>query len=143
MAGIILRTDEHSEIRDILLGRISSRTLHLPKGFVRPNEAPAEALARVLATETGWRPRTSESIDEVVSEDYAFDPRETDHAWVECRASLHVYAFDEVAWYPLETETINRLATGQAPLVRAAIALLEKSERLEPGRAESLLVATG
>jgi ADP-ribose pyrophosphatase len=101
----------------------------------------------------GWRPETS---GEVVFEGHTYDPRQTDHAWVETRAYLYLLDvagvaetfepgehFDEVRWWPLEAETVNRVPSGQARFIRESITRLMESGSMEKSAAESLLARTG
>jgi hypothetical protein len=92
----------------------------------------------------------------VLSEGYTYDFRQTDHAWVETRALLFFDAegtlpdlltpgagFEEVKWQPLDAATINRVPSGQAVYLRAAVQSLGDSGRLASATAESLLASTG
>jgi ADP-ribose pyrophosphatase len=151
----LVRTNEATGELEILLGnKEGGQDLELPKGFVLPGEEPDEAVARVLESETGWRPSGLDS--EVVFEGYTYDPRETDNAWVESRVSLIVAGsdlrrstfrpggeFDEVKWWPLEAETINRVPSGQARFVRESLTRLMEAGHLDKATAENLLTATG
>ena len=151
----LVRTNAATGELEILLGnKEGGQDLELPKGFVLPGEEPDEAVARVLESETGWRPSGLDS--EVVFEGYTYDPRETDNAWVESRVSLIVASsdlrrstfrpggeFDEVKWWPLEAETINRVPSGQARFVRESLTRLMEAGHLDKATAENLLTATG
>ncbi len=151
----LMRTNEATGQLEILLGNEEEgQNLELPKGFVLPGEEPEAAVLRVLESETGWRP--SEHQSEIVFEGYTYDPRQTDHAWVESRVSLIVVGgdlgrstfrpggeFDEVKWWPLEAETINRVPSGQARFVRESITRLVEAGQMDKSTAESLLAATG
>jgi ADP-ribose pyrophosphatase YjhB (NUDIX family) len=155
VAVTLVRTNESTGQLEILLGnKEEGQDLELPKGFVLPGEEPDAAVVRVLESETGWRPSNVES--EVVFEGYTYDPRQTDHAWVESRVSLIVAGsdlrrstfrpggeFDEVKWWPLDAETINRVPSGQARFVRESLTKLMAAGRMEKALAESLLAATG
>ena len=94
--------------------------------------------------------------DEVVFEGYTYDPRQTDHAWVESRVYLLDTEdgaapesfdpggeFDEVKWWPLTAETINRVPSGTARFIREGVTALKDSGRMEAAAAESLLAETG
>lgn len=155
VAVTLMRTNEATGQLEILLGNEEEgQNLELPKGFVLPGEEPEAAVLRVLESETGWRP--SELQSEIVFEGYTYDPRQTDHAWVESRVSLIVVGgdlgrstfqpggeFDEVKWWPLEAETINRVPSGQARFVRDSITRLVEAGDLDKAAAEDLLAATG
>ncbi len=100
-----------------------------------PNEAPAQALQRVVKAETGWQLDVSSAAG--IFDGYVYDPRQTDHAWVEIRAeSLHCAfdeaetsfrpggQFEEVRWHPLDPATVNRIPSGQSDYVRKAIGVI-------------------
>jgi hypothetical protein len=95
-------------------------------------------------------------VGEVVYGGYTFDPRQTDHAWVESRVSLIVVdgglrrgslrpggEFDEIRWWPLEAATVNRVPSGQARFVRETVTKLVEKGRIDRELADSLLAATG
>jgi ADP-ribose pyrophosphatase len=127
--------------------------LELPKGFLRPEEDPAVGVRRVLEGEAGCRVAVT---GEELSSGYAYDPRQTDHAWVESHAHLLFDAdgslpdllvpggaFDEIKWWPLEAATVNRMPSSQAAILRAAVQRLTETGRLEPDAARRLLESTG
>ena len=128
--------------------------LEVPKGFVRPSESPEDCLTRVMEADTGWG--ADDVTQQVVFEGYTYDPRQTDHAWVESRAYLMFDdqdsfpgsfepggEFDEVKWWPFEAETVNRVPSGLARFIREAVKVLEESGRMESTTAEFLLARTG
>ena len=154
VAAVVIRKNRAEEL-EILLGQSEDETeLEMAKGFLHSGETPEECLQRVLGTETGWAPDTEP--DEVVFEGFTFDPRQTDHAWVESLVYLLCAedgaapgsfdpggGFDEVKWWPLSAETINRLPSGTARFVREGVTALKDSGRMEADAAESLLAETG
>jgi len=154
VASVVIRTNRAQEL-EILLGQEEDETeLELAKGFAHPDETPETCLQRVLAGETGWSPETVP--DQVVFEGYTYDPRQTDHAWVESRAYLLDTGdgaapesfdpggeFDEVKWWPLNAETINKVPSGSARFIREAVMALKDNDRMEAAAAESLLAKTG
>jgi ADP-ribose pyrophosphatase len=156
VAAVITGPAGDSENTDILLGSAEgSMDLRLPKGFVLPGESLEQSVERVVATGTGWRPDLRAA--EMIVDGYAYDSRQTDHAWVELRA-YHLYLdkgtaaeleldpggdLDEVGWYPLTAETVNRVPSNQARLIREAVTRLQKSGRMEERTANALLSATG
>ena len=92
----------------------------------------------------------------MVSEGYTYDPRQTDHAWVESRVFLVDTEdsgapgsfdpggeYDEVKWWPLNPQTVNRLPSGTARFIREAVIVLKDSGRMDPEVAELLLAKTG
>ena len=169
VAATVIRRNEVTNELEIVLGTWEDSTqLALPKGFVLPTEKAEKCLGRVVASETGWDPGSGQG--EVVFEGYTYDPRQTDHAWVESRAYLLFDAdgsfpdmgasswsrafripgapgepseFDEVKWWPLDAATINRVPSGSAGFIRAAIQTLMKDKRMDTAFAEGLLSKTG
>ncbi len=51
--------------------------------------------------------------------------------------------FDEVGWWPLDADTVNRLPSDQARMVRESVTRLIESERLDRSVGEELLERTG
>jgi ADP-ribose pyrophosphatase len=154
VAAVAIRTNRAQEL-EILLGHEEDETeLEMAKGFVHSDETPEKCIQRVLAAETGWAPE--KAPDEVIFEGYTHDPRQTDHAWVESRVFL-IYLgagsapesfdpggeFDEVKWWPLTAEIINRVPSGTARFIREAVTALKDSKRLDAAAAETLLAKTG
>jgi ADP-ribose pyrophosphatase len=153
VAALVVRTNPDSGHLEVLLGgREDSSTLEALKGFVLPNEKAEDALRRTLAREAGWEP--GDSPCDVVFEDYTYDSRQTDNAWVETRAFLVSPAeapslltsggeFDEVKWWPLDDGTVNRVPAGQARFIRDSIPRLMESGRMDQAAADRLLASTG
>ena len=153
VAAVLVRAAETGEL-EVALGQEPGEVrLELPKGFVLPGEEPADGILRILASETGVRPAAP---GDVIVEEATFDPRQTDHAWVETRVHLFFDEggdfpdllavggdFDVVQWWPLDPQTINRVPSGQARFLRAAVERLSATGRLEPAVARSLLASTG
>ena len=154
VAAVSLKTSSETADTEILLGgKESERELALPNGFVLHDEGPEHAMGRVLERETGWDPLAEQ---EVVFDGYTYDRRQTDHAWVESRAFLfHGPAeempstfepggeFEEVGWWPLDADTVNRLPSDQARFVRESVTRLIETERLNRSVGEELLEGTG
>jgi len=154
VAAVLVRPGKDSGELEVALGQEPGESrLELPKGFVLPGEEPGAGLLRILASEAGLRPATP---GEVIVEESTFDPRQTDHAWVETRAYLtfdaaaelpDVFAigsaFDTLQWWPLNAETINRVPSAQAGFLRASIERLSATGRLAPAVARFLLARTG
>ena len=155
VTAMVLRKNTNSGELDLLLGNSeNSSELDLPKGFVLPGEDSTAALGRVLEHETGWRP--TEISGEVIEDDYTYDPRQTDHAWVETEVIVMLVGqdvrrssfqpggeFDEVMWWPLEAPTINRVPSAQARLLRHGITRLVELGRMDRAAGEQLLATTG
>ena len=154
VAAVVVRRNRSREL-EILLGQSEDDTeLEMAKGFVRPEETSEACLQRVLEAETGWAPETVP--DEVIFEGFTYDQRQTDHAWVESRVYLLDAGdlgapesfspggdFDEMKWWPLTAETVNRVPSGTAGFIREAVTALKDGNRIDAGAAESLLAKTG
>lgn len=149
VSAVVTRGSDHLEV---LLGRKQGRDgLSLPKGFVRTGEDPDSALHRVLDTETGWTP--GRQPDKILFEGYRYDPRQTDHAWVEARVVHYTVEqeidlqpggdFEEIRWRPLTPETINRVRSHHASSLREAVKSLRDAGRVDSEIANRLLEATG
>ena len=154
VAAAFVRTHAESGFIEILLGSKEDRLdLSLPKGFVLPDESSDEAVSRVLERESGFRPDSLEGVP--VFDGYTFDPRQTDHAWVESRSYLFSTEadavpgrfeaggeFDEVKWWPFDAKTVNRVPSGQARSIRESLTKLMEMGRIDKSLAEKLLAAT-
>ncbi len=154
VAPVVVRRSSLTGGLEVLLGSEDDGVNpEIPKGFLLPGEAPDAGLGRVLETDMSWSPTTSW---EVVNEGYTYDPRQTDHAWVETRASLAFLddetapdlfeaggAFSEAGWWPLDADTANRLPSGHAGLLREAVAQLQASEKMDAEAADLFLARTG
>lgn len=154
VAPLAFRPRPEAGALEVLLGQPIGKTrLEIPKGFLLPGETAEHGLERVLENEAGFAPRGL--IDELET-DYVYDARQTDHAWVEMRAVLYFDAegalpsvavpggdFEEIAWWPLDAETINRVPSSQARLLRLAIQRLRAGGQLGAAEAAALLEKTG
>jgi ADP-ribose pyrophosphatase len=148
-AGVVLRIGEDREHVDVLLGaKEQDGKLWLPKGFLR------EAFDRIMEAETGWQPDSPENPP--IHEGYFYDQRQTDHAWVEIQAFLSVIEFsdaprefrpggnfDTVRWMPIDEQTINRMSSAEARIVRQAIKRGEQDQRISEATAGQVLARTG
>jgi ADP-ribose pyrophosphatase len=129
----VLRVSADYEHTDVLLGaKDNNGKLWLPRGFVQGKEDGCTAIDRILESETSWCPGVRDDL--VVHNGYFYDPRQTDHAWVEMWAGLAVVEFDSapreflpggdfeaVRWMPVEAGTLNRMPSVEARFVQAAI----------------------
>lgn len=150
VVGVVLRTSRITGELQILLGsREDDTALALPMGFVLPDEEPEHGVLRVMEVETGWRPG---STPVPLSEGYAYDARQTDHAWVERRAYLFDPAeeeapdlfdpagdLEEVSWWPMSIETMTRVPAGQAPVIHEALEAARAAGRIDAELAEQLM----
>lgn len=140
---------------DVLLGAGGGAgPLQVSKGFLQEGEAPEDAVRRIIDLETGWA--CPAQLESSVFEGYIYDPRQTDHAWIEtCAFLLEVEPtqrvdddrpgspFAELGWWPLDADTVNRIPAVQAGLVRDAVRRLADTRRMDPDEAGRLLAATG
>jgi ADP-ribose pyrophosphatase YjhB (NUDIX family) len=155
VGAIVVRTGGTEGEPDILLGRTGEGgELSLPTGFVASEETHETAMARVLESTTAWQPEPG--TGSVVFEDYIYDARQTDHAWIEIQAQMFNlgndsgqvrfrpgHGFEEIEWYRLDARTINRLPSNQARLVREAVTKLRETDSIEKALVASLLANTG
>ena len=153
VAPVVLRSGEAAGL-EVLLGTAEdSSEPTLPKGFLLPGETPEAGVRRVLESDTSWAP---EGPGEVIAEGYRYDPRQTDHAWVETRGTLIVVEgddvpdlfeaggeFEDAGWWPLDASTANRLPSGQAGILRDAVTRLRDSGRMDSDEAALFLDKTG
>ena len=154
VGAVVTRSNADEDIVEILVGRRSKTGLSLPRGFVFPNESADEAMCRILESKTGYR--VSAGGAEILFDEYYYDPRQTDHAWVELRAYLFkpelaletgplqpTDAFEEVEWIPLTVATVNDFSSSGARLVRNAVLRLKDSGVIDVNYATKLLQKTG
>ena len=84
--GVAFRTSAVTGNLELLLGsREGGAQLELPRGVLLPDEAPEHGQLRVMEMQTGWRPEGSMVP---LHQGYAYDPRQTDHAWIELQEFL-------------------------------------------------------
>jgi ADP-ribose pyrophosphatase len=153
--AVVLRVSDDHQHADVLLGaREQDGKLWLPKGFVQENEDYSTAIDRILQSETGWCPGVRD--DHVVHEGYFYDPRQTDHAWVEIRAGLAVVEFDDaprefvpggdfetVRWMPVDADTVNRMPSAEARFVQQALRHLQQDGTIGDATAQQVLSRSG
>ncbi|MHC4079779.1 MAG: NUDIX domain-containing protein [Planctomycetota bacterium] len=154
-AALVLRVSDDHQHADVLLGaKEQDGKLWLPKGFVQENEDYSTAIDRILQSETGWCPGVRD--DHVVHEGYFYDPRQTDHAWVEIRAGLAVVEFDDaprefvpggdfetVRWMPVDADTVNRMPSAEARFVQQALRHLQQDGTIGDAMAQQVLSRSG
>ena len=155
VAALVIRRNPDAGHLEILLGKADQRVdLELPKTFVLPDELAEDAIRRVLAQEAGWAWKPGALGGDLLSDGFAYDARQTDHAWVTSRAYLllpehaptHLTAggdFDTVKWWPLKAETVNQVPSDQARFIREGVLALVEQGRYERAEADALIAATG
>jgi ADP-ribose pyrophosphatase len=151
---VVTRRNRETDGIELLVGRKEGRVnLSLPRGFVLRGESVVEAAMRVLKTETEV---SAEGVHtDIIFDDYYYDSRQTDHAWVEltallCHSEDHfgevspsmTETFTEIDWRPLTSETINDIDSGGAGLVRQAAARLKEAGALDRDKAHKILAET-
>jgi ADP-ribose pyrophosphatase len=155
VSAVVTRIGGATDKLDIVLGRIGENgNFLLPKGFVASGETFDDAMARVLAHEIGWQDDSGKG--DVIVEGYRYDPRQTDHAWVEMHGRLLHQdtdslsfeirpggSFKGVDWCPLDAEIVNKLPANQAALVREAVKRLLENGCIAKTHAKALLSKTG
>jgi ADP-ribose pyrophosphatase len=154
VAVVVVRINQNLE-PEILLGRSEDELeVNLPKGFILRSQTMLDGLGRVLDGVTGSNPDPAKA--ELIFEGYTYDPRQTDHAWVETNVYLFFdgensfansfnawKVFDEVVWLALDDKIVNRLPSSSAPFVREAVKKLSETKRMSTEAAERLLAGTG
>jgi ADP-ribose pyrophosphatase len=153
VALLVVRENPDAGHVEMLLGRREEATgLEVLKGFVFPDESADHAVRRVLKLEAGWD--AGNTALDAVFEGYTYDSRQTDNAWVESRAFLALPdsapslleaggEFEEIKWWPLDAETVNRIPADQARFIRESLPRLVESGRIDQAAADVLLASTG
>jgi ADP-ribose pyrophosphatase len=151
---VVTRRNPETDGIELLVGRKAGRVnLSLPRGFVLPGESGIEAATRVVDAETAVCIEVT--VNDIIVDGYYYDPRQTDHAWVELTAfvchSEEKFAdvapsatetFQEIDWRPLSSETINDIDSGGAGLVRRAANCLREAGVLKQNTARRILAET-
>jgi ADP-ribose pyrophosphatase YjhB (NUDIX family) len=151
---VVTRRNPETAGIEMLLGKKAGRVnLSLPRGFVLPGESAVEAATRVVEDETGIVVGLSDG--DAIADGYYYDPRQTDHAWVELTAFFYhsedrfedvspsvTETFAETEWWPLTSDTINEIDSGGATLARKAADHLRETGTLEQGKATEILSQT-
>ena len=155
VSAVVTRLNAAADSIEILVGRREHQLgLSLPRGFLFPGESADDGISRTLMEETGYQCTAKGA--EILFDEYYYDPRQTDHAWVELRAYFFhpelametgplkpTSAFDEVEWRPLTAATVNDISSSGARSVREAISRLTSSGVLDSNVAAKLLAKTG
>ncbi len=155
VSAVVTRLNAAADSIEILVGRREHQLgLSLPRGFLFPGESADDGISRILMEESGYQ--CAVKSGEILFDEYYYDPRQTDHSWVElCAYFFHpdfametgslkpTSAFDEVEWRPLSAATVNDISSSGARSVREAISRLMSSGVLDSNVAAKLLAKTG
>jgi ADP-ribose pyrophosphatase len=155
VAAIVLRRSGDDGGLDLLLGRqTEAGPLELPHDFLRGDPSLEATLQRVLEIQVAADFPSREHV--LIEAGYAYDARQTDHAWVEVHGCLLVLdahqvpdlllatdRYEELKWWSLGPDTINRLPSTTAAVARASIQQLVQLGHLAPEEADGLLARTG
>ena len=137
VAAVIVRTNAEGDGLEFLIGKRTAQLgVALPTDLRKLDESPDDGLQRVLASKAGLHIQNLEARQ--IFDNFYYDYRQTDHAWVELEAWLvgpddrladvttsATDEFDETDWWPLDTGSMNKLRAGDAKLVEAAIDTLQ------------------
>ncbi|MHC4822990.1 MAG: phosphotransferase [Planctomycetota bacterium] len=155
VASVVVRKRDSDGVFEVALGQSTMESrLELPVAAARNEQAFLEIAAIAVREEMGASLDKETGVS--VSEGYTYDPRQTDHAWVETEVILFlddqsslpdVFSpegrFEELRWWPLNADTINRVEEGQADHVRAVVRHLAKADQVSDAEAARLLARTG
>jgi ADP-ribose pyrophosphatase len=152
VGAVVTRVGPETSGLEVLLGkRRDGEGVALPVEIVRRAESESEAFERMFATLLGG---VAPVAQDVISQGYAYDLRQTDHAWVELLAHLYHVAssaepaspppgLDEVEWWPVSPDTINQLPPNQSLLVRESLRRLSARGIVDEALALAVLANTG
>ena len=132
-AAVIVRASAEGDGLEFLVGKRTAQLgAALPRDLLNLGESLDDGLQRILASKAGLRIQNLEVRQ--IFDDFYYDYRQTDHAWVELGAWLvgpddrladittgATDDFDETDWWPLDTGSMNKLRSGDAKLVESAI----------------------
>ena len=154
VAAIITRPTADASSVEILVGRqVDDGQLRLPKGFIARDESDEQAVKRVLQEETGLAIQSDGGS--LVFDDFVYDKRQTDNAWVTVRAYLYRQSerrteelqpgnrFIELKYFELTADLVNMMAASHAHQVREAIPHLVHAGDLTQEQGSQMLAKTG
>jgi ADP-ribose pyrophosphatase len=142
IAAAVVRRDADGGGLQFLVGKQAGQLgASLPRDLLELGESANDGLRRILSTSAGV------NLDDIearpVFDDFFYDFRQTDHAWVELEAWLigpderldmvsggPTEVFDETDWWPLDKDTMNKLPSGDARLIARALDCLRASGQL-------------
>ena len=125
----------------------------IPKGFLLPDETVKVAFHRVIAQDTAWSAEDHVPVE--LESAYAYDARQTDHAWVETTGLLLAGKAEDLpkrftiesesedpTWLTLDADLINSLPSGQARMMGDVVRALVDSGHLASAQGDRILAAT-
>ena len=142
IAAAVVRRAVDGDGLEFLVGKLSGQLgASLPRDLLESGESANEGLRRLLSASAAVDLGDIEA--EPVFDDFFYDLRQTDHAWVELEAWLvgpderldavsagATDVFDETDWWPLDNDAMNKLPSGDAKLIERAIDCLRASGQL-------------
>ena len=149
IAAVIVRRAAEGGGLEFLVGKQAGQLgASLPRDLLELGESANDGLRRILSASAGLDLGDIEA--KPVFDDFYYDLRQTDHAWVELEAWLigpderleavsagATDVFDETDWWPLDNDAMNKLPSGDAKLVDRAIDRLRAAGQLGPGARET------
>jgi ADP-ribose pyrophosphatase len=137
VAAVIVRNRAEGDGFEFLVGKQTAQLgASLPRDLLKIAELPEDGLRRVLENKAGIG--LEDLGAQKIFDDFYYDYRQTDHAWIELQAWLvgpddrltnittgATDEFDETDWWPLDTESMNKLRSGDAKLVESALNTLK------------------
>ncbi len=145
VAAVVVRRAADGDRFEFLVGKQADQLgVSLPRDLLELGESADDGLRRLLSASAGVD--LGDIDTNLIFDDFFYDLRQTDHAWVELEAwlvgpdeRLHAVSagatdvFDETDWWPLDNDAMNKLATGDAKLIERAIDCLRASGQLGHG----------
>jgi len=142
IAAVVVRRAADGGAFEFLVGKNAGQLgASLPRDLLELGESATDGLRRTLASSAGVDLGDIEA--KPIFDDFFYDFRQTDHAWVELEAWLigpdqrleaasaaATDVFDETDWWPLGSDAMNKLPSGDAKLVERAIDCLRASGQL-------------
>ena len=145
VAAIVVRARTDGEGLEFLVGKLAGQLgASIPRDFLKLGEAAGDGLSRLYSDVAGI------DLGNVptcwVFDDFYYDFRQTDHAWVELEAAVvgpddrlneigtgPTEQFDETDWWPMDADSMNKLRSADAMLLERAIESLRTSGHFLPG----------
>lgn len=142
IAAAVVRRAVDGDGLEFLVGKLSGQLgASLPRDLLESGESANEGLRRLLSASAGVD--LGDIDTNLIFDDFFYDLRQTDHAWVELEAWLvgpderldavsagATDVFDETDWWPLDNDAMNKLPSGDAKLIERAIDCLRASGQL-------------